>query len=226
MLKTKKHAYAAVMVLGGAALVVDRCILTPSATMPASVAASDRSPRAGIRPPTVTPAPPDAPLSIPELPFPRGLPPWDPRAPIRDLFAPHSEENATDKARSTNAADAGKGTCAAFVKEHHLDAVLLQERLKIAIIDGVWMRIEESVAGFPCRFIFGSQTEEGGHEDGKGIAVRFLGYDPDDRFWPATNLPLDYADSGMDLLLTHVNGRKRGEAGGKSGRPCLLRLPL
>jgi hypothetical protein len=160
MLKSKKHAYVAVMVLGGAALVVDRCILTPSATMPASVAASDRSPRAGIRPPTVpgAPGPADAPLSIPELPFPRGLPPWDPRAPIRDLFAPHAEENAADKARSTKAADAGKGTCAAFVKEHHLDAVLLQERLKIAIIDGVWVRIEESVDGCILSEIVGNKV--------------------------------------------------------------------
>ena len=158
MLKTKKQAYAAVMVLGGAALVVDRCILTPSATMPASVAASDRPRRAEIRPPTVAPAPPNAPLSIPELPFPRGLPPWDPHAPIRDLFVPHSEENATDKARSTKAADAGKGTCAAFAKEHHLDAVLLQERLKIAILDGVWVRIEESVDGCVLGEIVGNKV--------------------------------------------------------------------
>ena len=160
MSKAKKQAYVAVMVLGGAALVVDRCILTPSVTMPASVAASDRSPRAGIRPPTVpgAPGPADAPLSIPELPFPRGLPPWDPNAPIRDLFAPPSEENAADKARSTKAADAGKGTCAAFAKEHRLDAVLLQESLKIAIIDGVWVRIEESVDGCILSEIVGNKV--------------------------------------------------------------------
>ncbi len=158
MSKAKKQGYVVVMVLGGAALVVDRCIVTPSATMPASVAASDRPRRAEIRPPTVAPAPPDDPLSIPELPFPRGLPPWDPRAPIRDLFAPHSQENAADKARSTKATDAGKGTCAAFVKEHHLDAVLLQESLKIAILDGVWVRIEESVDGCILSEIVGNKV--------------------------------------------------------------------
>ena len=144
------------MVLGGAALVVDRCILTPSVTMPASVAASDvKSP---ARPPAAAAVPPDAPLSIPELPFPRGIPTWDPRAPIRDLFAPHSGGSATDKARSTSSEDAAKGTCVAFTKDHRLDAVLLQERLKIAIVDGVWVRIGESVDGCVLSEIVGNKV--------------------------------------------------------------------
>ena len=38
--RSKNKFYVAFMLLGGAALVVDRCVLTPSVTMPATVAAS------------------------------------------------------------------------------------------------------------------------------------------------------------------------------------------
>src|SRR3990172_4840638 len=137
MSRGKKRAYVAVMLLGGAALVVDRFILTSSVTAPARVAASDT--RLPARAPAAAPATPDAALSIPELPFPRGLPAWDPHGPIRDLFAPFPNQESTDKARSPRGAE-DKGTCAVFATQHHLDAVLLQERLRIAIVDGAWVR--------------------------------------------------------------------------------------
>jgi hypothetical protein len=44
---------------------------------------------------------------------------------------------------------------------------------------------------------------------------------------PTEDIPLDNADSGMDLLLTHGEMVMNGEGAGKTnGKPRLLRLPL
>ncbi|MEK7731181.1 MAG: hypothetical protein AAB363_04920 [Planctomycetota bacterium] len=153
MPRSKKKIYIAFMLLGGAALVVDRCVLTPSVTMPATVAAA-------VPPPPAASALPAKTLSTLELPFPRAIPVWDPQSPIRDLFAPFSDEDATDKRRkrSPRGADAGHGTCAGLLSQHHLEAVLVQESLKIAILDGAWVRIGESVDGCVLTEIVGHKV--------------------------------------------------------------------
>ena len=158
MPRAKKKIYIAVMLLGGVALVVDRCVLTPSVTMPVPVAAS---PPHTAAPSAAAEAPLSAEtLSTLELPFPRAIPAWDPQSPIRDLFAPFSDEDATDKrrTRSSRGADAGHGTCAGLLNQHHLEAVLVQESLKIAILDGAWVRIGESVDGCVLTEIVGNKV--------------------------------------------------------------------
>jgi len=154
MQPSKNKIYLAFMLLGGVALVVDRCVLTPSLTMPATVAASTphgppASPlsKGGTEEGQAASAPSAETLATLELPFPRSIPAWDPQTPIRDLFAPFSDDDATDKrrTRSPRGADAGQGTCAGLLSQHHLEAVLVQESLKIAILDGAWVRIGESV---------------------------------------------------------------------------------
>jgi hypothetical protein len=157
MPREKKKIYIAVMLLGGAALVVDRCVLTPSVTMPATAAASVA---ATAPPPPAASAPSAETLATLELPFPRAIPVWDPQSPIRDLFAPFSDDDATDKRRkrSPRGADAGHGTCAGLLSQHHLEAVLVQESLKIAILDGAWVRIGESVDGCVLTEIVGNKV--------------------------------------------------------------------
>jgi hypothetical protein len=159
MQPSKNKIYIAFMLLGGAALVVDRCVLTPSVTMPASVAASVAA--TAPPPPTASAPSPGAPgLAILELPFPRAIPAWDPQSPIRDLFAPFSDDDTADKrhTRSPRGADAGHGTCAGLLSQHHLEAVLVQESLKIAILDGAWVRIGESVNGCVLTEIVGNKV--------------------------------------------------------------------
>lgn len=160
MPRAKTKIYIAFMLLGGAALVVDRCVLTPSTTMPAPAAAS--APGLAAQPPAQAAGPtPGAPqLATLELPFPRAIPVWDPQSPIRDLFAPFSDDDAADKRRkrSPRRGDAGKGSCADFAAQHQLEAVLVQESLKIAILDGVWVRIGESVDGCVLTEIIGNKV--------------------------------------------------------------------
>ncbi len=156
MQPSKNKIYIAFMLLGGVALVVDRCVLTPSMTMPATVAASATT----APPPTAASAPSAETLATLELPFPRAIPAWDPQSPIRDLFAPFSDDDAADKrrARSPRSAEAGHGTCAGLASQRHLEAVLVQDSLKIAILDGAWVRIGESVNGCVLTEIVGNKV--------------------------------------------------------------------
>jgi len=155
---SKKKIYIAVMLLGGVALLVDRCVLTPGVTTPAPAAAS--TPRTAA-PSAAAVAPSSAEtLATLELPFPRTIPPWDPQAPIRDLFAPYSDDDGADKRRTRSApgADAGRETCAGFAAQHRLQALLVQDSLKIAILDGAWVRIGESVDGCVLTEIVGNNV--------------------------------------------------------------------
>jgi len=163
MPRPKNKIYIALMLLGGVALVVDRCVLTRSVTTPAPAAASAPTSTPGTLGPekgaSGTPGSTET-LATLELPFPRAIPPWNPQSPIRDIFAPLSDEDATDKrrAQSPRGAAGGQGTCADLVSQHHLEAVLVQESLKIAIVDGAWVRMGESVDGCVLTEIVGNKV--------------------------------------------------------------------
>ncbi len=152
MSRPKKPLYFAVMIVGGVALFVDRCVLSDDAATlrktPASARADSPAPL----------APPDenleTTLSIPELPFPRGLKPFDPATDMRDLFAPLPQDtdgdlnsSAPDKDRPLSAGGPGPLNSETFVAQHHLDGVMNDQRLKIAIVDGRWVRPGEKIDG-------------------------------------------------------------------------------
>ncbi len=156
----RKRVYLVVMLLGGVALVVDRFVLSSNVTVPASVVAG--SPRPSATGPAALPMPaptkpiaatpgalPVADRSVPELPFPRNMPNWDGQTPIADIFAPRGGNAATDKAlrHAKGDEDAARGTCAVWVRQHRLDAVMAQERLKIAVVDGASLRIGDALDG-------------------------------------------------------------------------------
>jgi len=165
MPRPTKRIYFVVMLLGGVALVVDRCVLTQSSTSPKPVAAATTSTpgtpetKRADAPSTINPGATETPLIL-ELPFPRSIPAWNPQSPIRDIFAPFSDDDATDKrhTRPQRETDGGHGTCAGFVSQHHVEAVLVQENFKIAILDGAWVRIGESVEGCVLLEIVGNKV--------------------------------------------------------------------
>ena len=114
--------------------------------------------------PSIVPA--AATLSIPELPFPRGLAPFDPHAELRDLFEPpHLRPNgdATSSASDDPTADAEDvlgpdvSTCATFVTQNTLEGTLSDQRLKIAIVNGEFVRVGQTVGG--CTLTSIAETE-------------------------------------------------------------------
>jgi hypothetical protein len=154
MTSYKKRVYVIVLLVGGAALLVDRFVLTQSATAPAFVAAVESRIPAPSAHPDAAPLAKESltDMSVPELPFPRNIPPWDAGAPIRDLFLPSVEQAAdNDRAGTGRNGDPIEGSCAVFAKQHRLDGVLIQQGLKIAVVNGRTLRIDESLGG--CTFI-------------------------------------------------------------------------
>ena len=158
MLDLKKRVYLGLMLLCAVALIVDRVVLSDSVTGPAVVAAAGRA--------SALPASPAPPLSIPELPFPQGIEPLDPTSEIRDLFAPPPSEpqDQTDAASDNEDSSTpgqnptGQVPRDLFVTKHVLHAVMVNERLKIAIVDGRWRRIGETIDGCTLTDISGGEV--------------------------------------------------------------------
>lgn len=169
----RKRAYGAVMVIAAAALAVDRCALSnePAAAFSAhgDIAHGDASEPVDRHSPYLEALPA---VSIPELPFPRGVAALDlpaSNSPCRDLFAPpESVVNRNTPDASTDSNDSSMNrdkhtervNCATFLTHHRLSGVLLFESLRIAVVDGIWLRKGQlldactliSVSGNEARF--------------------------------------------------------------------------
>ncbi len=174
MTSSRKRAYMGLMAVGALALVVDRFVLSDSAPTAASAEeadsetgtahsslARDARPRASTG---QTPNPqgdggstPGSTLnlSIPELPFPRRLKSFDISAPLRDIFArPYgalatgSDEDATEA--SGESSSEGKKLPAGrarFSRNNQLKGVMIDDGLRIAILEDHWVRIGDSIDG-------------------------------------------------------------------------------
>ena len=170
---SKNRIYAAILILGAVALAVDRFIMPEGVSTPAVAVAADQPPRTG----EVKSAPKGpSPMQVPELPFPRGLEAFDGQGAIRDLFAPptysdaDTAESATDKdgSKSGKDADRGRAQSANLVTQHDLDGVLIHERLRIAVVDGVWLRIGDSIDGCTLAAVAG-RTAQFTCSDGEAV---------------------------------------------------------
>lgn len=153
MLQGKKKLYFLVMILGGAALLVDRVFLSSSSEPDVAEAAATTT--AGDKPASVeavSPTPQAAP--IPELNFPRQMPAYDVGALLRDWFeAPklpgvEQPQGATPDNGSPldlRAAIPLASAKESFVANHRLDGIVINDNWQIAIVDSVWLRVGQAV---------------------------------------------------------------------------------
>lgn len=160
MSRHRKATYLAVMALGGAILAVDRFVLSDGTTQPAVALAGNPLAATASSSPAQTPAG----MPIPELPFPRGLEPFDPDAPMRDLFEPPASALDGDPSADKDRLLLGlnerpeRMNSAMFVARHRLGGVLVHERLRIAVVDGVWLRTGQAVDGCTLADISGDEV--------------------------------------------------------------------
>lgn len=151
MTQRKRRTYVLVVALGLGAIAVDRLVLRPDAT-PADARAGEP---AALLDQTVATGTAGAALSIPELPFPRDLPSLNTNRPFRDLFARKSADQADAASTSQNSiADVGPdrpSDSATFVAQHRLEAVMSNAGLKIAVVNGVWLRVGQSIG--ECKLV-------------------------------------------------------------------------
>ncbi|UCC30297.1 MAG: hypothetical protein JSU86_19115 [Phycisphaerales bacterium] len=161
----KKGGYLAVVILGLAALAVDRCVLSGGTGEPMVAVAIEQSRRAMTM--LVSPSDAAPTLSIPELPFPRGLDKWNSQSSIRDLFAPpvavlraESQGTKADKDRpgTDRPQHPEQASSDVFLTQHRLNGVMVDERLKIAIVDGTWIRIGQTVDGCTLTDVSGNEA--------------------------------------------------------------------
>ncbi len=152
--RRKKQLYLGVVLLGGIALAVDRLILPAGVTEPAEATASVSQSASGAGDNTGPTS--GETFSIPEVPFPRGVMPLSPDAKMRDLFVPLARRSfgdplnsSADNGRDGSTEDeaAGRLSSAAFVSQHSLQGVMVNPRLKIAIVDADWLRLGEVIDG-------------------------------------------------------------------------------
>lgn len=154
MVSRKKKRCLLVMGLCGVALIVDRLTPTNSSTVPAAAQAAPTRP-------IVNAAAEGLPL-IPKLPFPRSLRTWDRSSDIRDIFLPPQiENNATDEGRSPDETAPhvdGETNRQSFASRHALHAVMVSGSLRIAIVDGTWVREGEDFDGCKLERISNNQA--------------------------------------------------------------------
>ena len=149
------------MLLGGAALLIDRYVLSDGVTGPDSAVATS------INDPIIPSASPIEHQTVPELHFPRGFDSYEVSDGIRDIFSPLQEQDigngakvGTDK--SGRHADGSfvisSASAMAFSKAHRLVGVILSDRLKIAIVDGTWVKVGQVIDGCRLHSVSGNEA--------------------------------------------------------------------
>ena len=156
MSRRKKQLYGTLLGCGALAMLVDRLLpatVVADAPVPgqsaAAVAATESGPKTSWKPA-------GGDFGIPELPFPR-VSPWDGAGlPIRNLFKPprmvggewttgsepDDPQGGVGGRRRTRTVSA-----AVFARRHRLLGLLVRDELRIAIIDGKWVREGEEIDG-------------------------------------------------------------------------------
>lgn len=160
MKMTRRKTYLALLGLGGAALVVDRLLLTTPLAEPGEALAGEShdgesTPRDIGVPQVVTPQ------GIPELPFPGGLSAIGIDGSIHDLFTPPSRRADTKAAaRPAGASCAPPGAPAhkAFADSHRLDAILEEGDVHIAVVGGELLMPGGKIAGCVLRKLEGTKA--------------------------------------------------------------------
>jgi len=150
----KKQIYALILGLAIIGLAVDKFLLSASVTNPDDAyGATDSIPLssriqdgASVKGTAGTP--------IPELPFPRALPPFDPVIDHRDLFAIPKpvmdrlmQSHLGDITDQANAVETRRSTTTAkeFRSRHHLSAVISYADKKLAIVDSEWLYVGDEL---------------------------------------------------------------------------------
>ncbi len=182
MSRRKRRVYAAMMILGAIAMVVDRVALSGADAVAPDPTRKNHQPEAGVNRLTAAAAPPTtsqppANLPIPEVPFPRGVEDYASAMPVRDLFARVSVAGSTGGASpdkdDTHAGLPGRASAlssAVFSARRRLHAVIMLQRLRIAVVDGKWVRVGQVIDGCELRSLSGNQARFICH-DGDAILI-------------------------------------------------------
>ena len=175
MAKGRRKLCYGVMILSALALCVDRFVLSDGVTGPETAEGATGDPAALLT--EVPPQHVSEALSIPELPFPHDVKRFTFGRDIPDLFSPPAKPPDPELKPLTGNGDntrdeepdqqKGMGR-SAFEAAHDLGGMLDHERLRIAIIDGLWLRIGDELDGCTLSSIVGDAAHFTCH-DGEAV---------------------------------------------------------
>lgn len=180
--QSRRKLYLVLLAVSALGLVIDRFVLTGSATAPTEASAATV-----VRPPVgrdavTSNAGPSA--SIPEIPFPTGLVAAEALLTIPDVFAPPSVrfrgKSGAGPPYNAGMGSGGRGPSerlsgAAFESRHTLDGVLVYQRLKIAVLDGRTVRIGDTIDGCTLKDVSGYRARFECHDGPAVLKVRDTG---------------------------------------------------
>lgn len=161
----KNYIYLGLIALGLLALWLDRSYFGVTAPSKSTALEADRSINGAQEKPGFLrqPAPRigqrgTGAAGVPELRFPRNLPPFAPDIEIRDIFARADVAKNYKKGKRVGPEKSGdeeepEGAVGReqFVAKHTLGAVMVMDGLKIAVLDGRWLRVGDIVD--TCRLV-------------------------------------------------------------------------
>ncbi len=157
MSKSRKKLALGVVVLGAGAMIADRAMFGVAEPAPAAAAPAPAG-RAASAKAATRPAAAEESLAIPELVFPKQIPRVESLEDIRDWFAPpatvaEAEENEADTPSTTAAPPAPASAETPFEQRYRLDAVVIIGSTRMAVVEGRWLRIGDTLGGEKARLV-------------------------------------------------------------------------
>ncbi len=151
----KRNSYLIIMAVGGVVLIVDRVLLQDGGGGPESAVAYTVSPDGPLSPSVADDTSSGA--LIPDIPFPKLQEPSAQNTPTRDLFEP--PRDATQSARRDNqgAGDLSRiqpDDVDTFQTQHRLDGLMVQQGLRVAVVNGRWIHVNDELDGCKTVSIF------------------------------------------------------------------------
>ena len=162
MSQRRRNIYLLLILSAVMALAVDRLVLTNSVTTPESIFATP------VTSPEFKPSTPfDTTNEIkiaPILPFPSNLPVINAQQQIIDIFQPVPLRGQVRQGLGVD--DQGKGKrsgltrldASSFESQRQLSGVMVAGSVKVAIVDGKWIRVGEKIWGCQLESVSGNQA--------------------------------------------------------------------
>lgn len=148
----KKKTYLAIVGILSLAFFVDRLWLSGSATAPQTASAGPPDADLGLTGPEELTK-----LPIPGVPFPKNIPKFGTDFVLRDVFLKPGKTGGPTRNPSLDGRSTGDAvrehdhSRKEFASSHTITAVFSDDGLGIAVVDGEWLRVGQSISG--CRLI-------------------------------------------------------------------------
>ena len=165
MTARRRNSYLTLITIGGIALLVDRLFFVDSATTP-EMAIADVLPVRNSDATVASLVKVSSPNRLPNIPFPQALPRFQAGDFVDNLFLPphlrhdprYSPGEENGEKSSGLRSDGSRMNVVQFRTHHSLTGVILNESIKLAIVNGRWIQKGQSLSGCSLSSISGTEA--------------------------------------------------------------------